>query len=239
MQTEGKETKTQRVERLKREKNAWEHLDEIRAFARQGHDSIPPEWLGTYFRAWGVYTQGDGVGAIGGVGGEGRALPYFMVRIRIPNGLLLAHQVRTIAEAVRKYARDQADITVRQNIQLHWLSIESLPEVVDALDAIGLSPKGACGDVVRNVTGCPLAGISHDELIDASPIAVGISHLLSANPEFYNLPRKFKISATGCTSWCTYPEINDIALTPALRDGEVGYSLRIGGGLSNEPHLAV
>ncbi len=100
---------------------------------------------------------------------------------------------------------------MRQNIQLHWLTIESLPEVVDALDAIGLSPKGACGDVVRNVTGCPLAGVAADELIDASPIAREIAHELTANPEFYNLPRKFKISATGCPSWCTYPEINDIA----------------------------
>ena len=77
------------------------------------------------------------------------------------------------------------------------------------------------------------------KLIDASPLAIEIAHLLTANPEFYNLPRKFKISATGCPSWCTYPEINDIGLTPAIRDGEVGYSLRVGGGLSNEPHLAV
>jgi sulfite reductase (ferredoxin) len=128
---------------------------------------------------------------------------------------------------------------VRQNIQLHWLSIESLPEVVDALDAIGLSPKGACGDVVRNVTGCPLAGVAADELIDASPIAIEIAHLLTANPEFYNLPRKFKICATGCPSWCSYPEINDVGLTAVKHNGEVGYSLRVGGGLSNEPHLAV
>jgi sulfite reductase (ferredoxin) len=128
---------------------------------------------------------------------------------------------------------------VRQNIQLHWLTIESLPEVVEALDAIGLSPKGACGDVVRNVTGCPLAGVAADEWIDASGIAQDIAKLLTANAEFYNLPRKFKISATGCPSWCTYPEINDVGLTPARRDGEAGYSLRVGGGLSNEPHLAV
>ena len=128
---------------------------------------------------------------------------------------------------------------MRQNIQLHWLTIESLPEVVDALDAIGLSPKGACGDVVRNVTGCPLAGVAADELIDASPIAREIAHVLTANQEFYNLPRKFKICATGCPSWCSYPEINDIGLTAVKRDGEVGYSLRVGGGLSNEPHLAV
>jgi sulfite reductase (ferredoxin) len=234
-----KETKAQRMERLKREKNPWEAFDEVRTFAREGRSSVVPEWASAYFKWWGVYTQGDGVGATGGKGGEGLATDYFMMRIGIPNGIVTSHQLRKIGEITRQHARNLADITVRQNIQLHWLTIESLPEVVDALDAIGLSPKGACGDVVRNVTGCPLAGVAADELIDASPIAQGIAHLLTANPEFYNLPRKFKICATGCPSWCSYPEINDIALTPAKRGNEVGYSLRVGGGLSNEPHLAV
>jgi sulfite reductase (ferredoxin) len=234
-----KETKAQRMERLKREKNPWEAFDEVRAFAREGRSSVVPEWASAYFKWWGVYTQGDGVGATGGKGGEGLATEYFMMRIGIPNGIVTSHQLRKIGEITRQHARNLADITVRQNIQLHWLTIESLPEVVDALDAIGLSPKGACGDVVRNVTGCPLAGVAADELIDASPIALGIAHMLTANPEFYNLPRKFKICATGCPSWCSYPEINDIALTPAKRGNDVGYSLRVGGGLSNEPHLAV
>src|ERR1700691_2800565 len=106
------ETKAQRVERLKREKNPWESLAEIRGFARTGFDSIPPEWLGTYFRWWGVYTQGDGAGVIGGKNGEGKALPFFMVRIRIPNGLLHSHQLRTIASVTEKYARGTADLTV-------------------------------------------------------------------------------------------------------------------------------
>jgi sulfite reductase (ferredoxin) len=234
-----KETKAQRMERLKREKNPWEAFDEVRAFAREGRASVVPEWASAYFKWWGIYTQGDGVGATGGKGGEGLATEYFMMRIGIPNGILTSSQLRAIGGITRKYARNLADITVRQNIQLHWLTIESLPEVVEALDAIGLSPKGACGDVVRNVTGCPLAGVAADEIIDASPIAVEVAHLLTANPDFYNLPRKFKICATGCSSWCCYPEINDIALTPVQHEGEVGYSLRVGGGLSNEPHLAV
>ncbi len=234
-----KETKAQKMERLKREKNPWEAFDEVRAFAREGRSSVVPEWASAYFKWWGVYTQGDGVGATGGKGGEGLASDWFMMRIGIPNGIVSSSQLRTIGGITRKYARNLADITVRQNIQLHWLSIESLPEIVEALDAIGLSPKGACGDVVRNVTGCPLAGVAADELIDASPIARAIARELTANSEFYNLPRKFKISASGCPSWCTYPEINDIGLTPVERDGEVGYSLRVGGGLSNEPHLAV
>ncbi len=234
-----KETKAQRMERLKLAKNPWEAFDEVRTFAREGRSSVVPEWASAYFKWWGIYTQGDGVGATGGKGGEGLASDWFMMRIGIPNGILTSHQLRTIGEITKKHARNLADVTVRQNIQLHWLSIESLPEVVEALDAIGLSPKGACGDVVRNVTGCPLAGVAADELVDASPIARAIAHELTANPDFYNLPRKFKISATGCTSWCTYPEINDIALTAVEREDGVGYSLRVGGGLSNEPHLAV
>jgi sulfite reductase (ferredoxin) len=166
-----------------------------------------------------------------------------MMRIGLPNGLLTSHQLRVIGELTRKYARNLADITTRQNIQIHWLTIESLPEVVDALTEIGLSPKGACGDVVRNVTGCPLAGLDGHELIDASPLAVEIAHGLTANPEFYNLPRKFKITATGCPLWCSYPEINDVALTAIKREvnglEEIGYTLRVGGGLSTEPHIAV
>jgi sulfite reductase (ferredoxin) len=234
-----KETKAQRMERLKREKNPWEAFHEVREFARQGRASVVPEWASAYFKWWGVYTQGDGVGAVGGKGGEGLASEYFMMRVGIPNGIIRSDQLRVIADITKKHARNLADITVRQNIQLHWLTIESLPEIVDALSAIGLSPKGACGDVVRNVTGCPLAGIAHDEIIDASPLALEIAHKLIANPEFYNLPRKFKISVSGCSVWCNYPELNDVALTAVRRGNEVGYTLRVGGGLSNQPHLAV
>ena len=234
-----KETKAQRIERLKRAKNPWEIFDEVRAFAREGRSSVVPEWAGAYFKWWGIYTQGDGVGAVGGKGGEGLASDYFMMRIGMPNGIVTSSQLRVIADLTRTHARNLADVTTRQNIQLHWLTIESIPEVVDALDRIGLSPKGACGDVVRNVTGCPLAGIAHDEIIDASPLAQELAHALVANPEFYNLPRKFKMSATGCPVWCSYPEINDVAFTAIRRDDEVGYTVRVGGGLSSDPHLAV
>jgi sulfite reductase (ferredoxin) len=237
------ETKAQRVERLKRSKNAWDHFDEIQQFARTGFDSIPPEWLGTYFRSWGVYTQGDGVGVIGGKNGEGKAMPFFMVRIRIPNGLMTSQQVRAIANLAEKYGRGVADITVRQNIQLHWVTIESLPEVLQSLWNVGLTTTGACGDVARNITGCPLAGLDGEEIIDASPLALQIDRELGGNSEFYNLPRKFKISITGCRHWCSYPEINDIGLTATTRrragKSEVGFTLRVGGGLSTNPHLAV
>ena len=237
------ETNAQKSERLKRAKNPWEDLAEIRRFAGEGFDSIPPEWIGTYFRWWGVYTQGDGAGVVGGQGGMGRALPFFMLRIRIPNGLLRSDQLRTIATLARRYARGTADLTVRQNIQLHWVTIEALPEVLEELWRVGLNTIGACGDVTRNITGCPVAGVDADEICDASSLALAVDRMLAGNAEFYNLPRKFKISITGCRVWCPYPEINDIGLTALQRTvggkPEIGFALRVGGGLSTEPYLGV
>src|SRR5579864_2991287 len=99
-----KETTAQRVERLKRAQNPWEGIEEIRRFAREGFESIPPEWIGTYFRWWGVYTQGDSAGVTGGKNGEGRALQRFMVRIRIPNGMMSSQQLHTIADLTHRYA---------------------------------------------------------------------------------------------------------------------------------------
>jgi sulfite reductase (ferredoxin) len=237
-----KESKAQRVERLKREKLAWDHLDEIREFARTGRNSVPPEWLGTYFRSWGIYTQGDGAGVLGGANGEGRSTEFFMVRVRIPNGILRSDQVRTLADLSENHARGLADITVRQNLQLHWVTIESIPEIIESLQRAGLTTTGACGDVVRTVTGCPVAGLAHDEHFDASPWALAVDRALGGNRDFYNLPRKFKITVTGCRTWCSYPEINDIAFTATRRVRgsrvELGFSVRVGGGLSTEPHLA-
>ena len=178
-----------------------------------------------------------------GQNGEGKALPCFMVRIRIPNGILRAGQVRAIADLSRRFGRGVADITVRQNIQLHWVTAETLPEVLTTLDECGLNTLGACGDVVRNITGCPVAGLDADEVCDPSPLALEASQLLAGNAEFYNLPRKFKVSITGCRAWCSYPEINDVGLTAITRSvrggAETGFSLRVGGGLSTDPHMAV
>ena len=233
-----KESKAERAERLKRELNPWEAYETIERFAREGHAAIPPEW-GTYFRWWGIYSQGDGVGAVGGRGGEGKATKFFMVRVRIPNGIVAAPQLRTLADLTARYARGIADLTVRQNVQLHWVTIEDLPPLMHALWRAGLTSLGACGDVTRNVTGCPLAGVDAEEVVDASPLVLEATRLLNGNPEFYNLPRKYKVTITGCRAWCSYPEINDVGLT-ALRhpaSGELGFSLRVGGGLSTDPRL--
>jgi sulfite reductase (ferredoxin) len=228
------ETASQRVERIKREKASWSIMDDIRRYAKEGFASIPADDLGVRFRAWGLYTQGDGRGT------RGEEQPYFMMRVRTPNGLLTSEMVRTIADISDRYARSSIDITNRQNFQLHWLRIEDVPTVWDELARVGWTSMGACGDNTRTVTGCPLAGVEHDELIDASAIALEIDHYLNGNPEFANFPRKFKITITGCAHWCTYPEINDIGATAVRRaDGVVGFHLRVGGGLSTRPHLAV
>src|SRR3989442_3659780 len=119
----GTETKAQRIERLKRELNPWEAYAEIQRFAREGWDAIPPEWLGTYFRWWGIYSQGDGVGAIGGKGREGKAVPHLLVRVRLPNGVLEPPQLRTIADLAEQHGPGGARITGRQHIQLHLVKL--------------------------------------------------------------------------------------------------------------------
>ena len=234
MNAPGAETPTQRVERIKREKASWSIMDDIRRYAREGFASIPLDDLGVRFRAWGLYTQGDGHGT------RGEEQPFFMMRVRTPNGLLTSEMVRTIANISDRYARSSIDITNRQNFQLHWLRIEDVPTVWDELARVGWTSMGACGDNTRTVTGCPLAGIEHDELIDASAIALEVDGFLNGNPEYANFPRKFKITITGCAHWCTYPEINDIGAT-AVRsaNGRIGFHVRVGGGLSTRPHLAV
>ena len=227
-----KETATQRVERIKREKPSWSILEDIRRYAREGFDSIPEDDLNVRFRAWGLYTQGDGAGV------RGDAVRYFMLRVRTPNGALTSAMVRTVADISERYARGTLDITNRQNFQLHWLRIEDIPTIWETLDAVGWTSMGACGDNTRTVTGCPLAGVDAEEVVDASPVAVAVDRHLNGNPLYANFPRKFKISITGCAHWCTYPEINDIGLTAVRRGEEIGFSLRVGGGLSTRPHLA-
>jgi sulfite reductase (ferredoxin) len=228
-----KETPAQRVERVKRERAPWSILEDIRRYAKEGFDSIPDEDLNIRFKHWGIYTQGDG----GGV--RGKAVPSFMMRLRMPNGVLTAQQAKTVADLSERYARSTLDITTRQNFQLHWLRIEDLPTIWEELAAVGMRSMGACGDNTRATTGCPLAGVEHDEIIDASALSMEIDAYLNGNPEFANFPRKFKMTITGCAHWCTYPEINDIGITAVRRGTEVGFHIRVGGGLSTRPHMAV
>ncbi len=161
-----------------------------------------------------------------------------MMRVRIPGGQLTASQVRAIAEVSKEYGRDLADITDRQNIQFHWLRIEDIPAVWERLAEVGLSSQQACGDVPRNILGCPVAGLDADEVIDASAALRATEELALSRPDLANLPRKFKTAISGCANQCTAHEINDVAFVGVIGpDGTPGFDLWVGGGLSTNPML--
>lgn len=173
----------------------------------------------------------------------------FMLRVKIPGGRLNSAQARVIGEIADEHARGPApnpvwgdgylDLTTRQDIQLHWIRIGAIPEIWSRLEAVGITTVQACGDSARNVLCCPVAGIDGHEVIDAYPVAVAISDFFTGNREYANLPRKFKMSVTGCVEDCAQAEINDLALVPArLADGTVGFNVLVGGGLSDGPRLA-
>lgn len=228
------ESKAARHERIKGEKNPWEMLPEIYAYAPKGIDAVPEEDFNTRLRWWGLYPQGDGEGVKGGTD------PYFMLRIRIPGGILTSTQFRLIGSISERFARGTADVTVRQNIQLHWLRIEDIPEIFQTLFEAGLTSMGACGDDTRNITTCPVSDLDPDPSNNLSDLVLKVTKELNGNPLFYNLPRKFKITLSGCATQCTYPEINDIGITPVIHgDGRKGFKIQVAGGLSTRPHFAV
>lgn len=173
----------------------------------------------------------------------------FMLRLRIPGGRLTWQQAEAIGQLAQEFVCKPSpelegpdgflEITTRQDVQLHWVRFEVLPAIWDWLNAVGLTSLQACGDTARNVTGCPVAGISHDEVLDATPVLeAGNRHVLD-HPELSAfLPRKFKITVTGCRTDCVLARINDLAFTPARRDAQLGYHVWAGGGLSDYPRLA-
>ncbi|NDU73458.1 nitrite/sulfite reductase [Actinomadura sp. DSM 109109] len=214
----------------------------IDVYSKGGFDSIDPADLRGRFRWMGLYTQrkpGIDGGKTGALEDEDLEDRYFMMRVRIDGGQLSGPQLRTIADISTRYARGTADITDRQNVQLHWVRIEDVPAIWEALEAVGLHTTEACGDVPRVIIGCPLAGIAGDEVLDATPQLREIHDRYIGSPEFSNLPRKFKTAMSGCTSHCTVHEINDIAFTGVVNEaGETGYQVFVGGGLSTNPMFA-
>src|SRR5215468_7607478 len=179
----------------------------IGIYAKRGFDSIDPADLRGRFRWFGLYTQrrqGIDGGKTATLEPEELDDRYFMLRIRIDGGQLSGEQLRTIADISNKYARGTADVTDRQNIQLHWIQIEDVPAIWEALDEVGLDTTEACGDTPRVVLGCPLAGLDADELIDATEEIGAISDQYVGDPAFSNLPRKYKSSISGCSAQCTF-----------------------------------
>ena len=215
----------------------------IDIYAKNGFDSIDPADLRGRFRWYGLYTQrrpGIDGGKTAVLEPEELDDRYFMLRVRIDGGQLSSEQLRVISDISVKYARGTADVTDRQNIQLHWIEIESVPAIWEALEAVGLSTTEACGDTPRVIMGCPLAGFDADELTDATPEIAAVSERYIGDPAFSNLPRKFKTSISGCAAQCTHHEINDVAFAAVRHPetGEIGYDLWVGGGLSTNPMIA-
>jgi len=212
-------------------------------YSKNGFDSIDGGDLRGRFRWYGLYTQR----AQGIPGGKTAILepeeleaPFFMLRVRIDGGQMTADQLRVIGEIATEFGRDVADVTDRQNIQLHWIRVEDMPVIWERLDAVGLSTTEACGDCPRVIIGCPLAGVASDEVVDASGAIRDVVARYVGDPAFANLPRKFKTSISGCVQHCTNHEINDVAFVgvehPELG---LGYDLWVGGGLSTNPKLGL
>jgi ferredoxin-nitrite reductase len=175
----------------------------------------------------------------------------FMMRVKIPGGFVTAPQIREIgvvADAFgegpdgtesRVFGSRYADLTTRQTIQIHWLRIEDIPRIWRRFAAVGLTTVQACGDSARNVLSCPVSGVDAHEAFDALPIARAVSDFFTGNREYANLPRKFKMSVTGCVEDCAQAEINDIGLWPArAEDGTLGFNMLVGGGLSDGERMA-
>ena len=211
-------------------------------YADGGFASIDPTDLHGRFRWWGLYTQRKP----GIDGGKTATLEpheledeYFMLRVRIDGGQLTTEQLRTIAGISTEFGRDTADLTDRQNIQLHWIRVEDVPEIWRRLEAVGLSTTEACGDVPRVFLGSPVAGIAADELIDPTPLIEEIADRFLGDPELANLPRKFKTAISGHPSQDVVHEINDVSFV-VVEHPELGagFDLWVGGGLSTTPRLA-
>jgi sulfite reductase (ferredoxin) len=231
-------------ERLKAEDDALNVRARIeQTYSRKGFDSIADDDLHGRFRWWGLYTQrrpGIDGGRTASLEPHELEDRYFMLRVRVDGGALTTEQLRVIGELSTAFARDTADLTDRQNVQLHWVRIEDVPEIWRRLEQVGLQTTEACGDCPRVILGSPVAGVSADEIIDPTPAIEEIQRRYVGNPEFSNLPRKYKTAITGMPTNDVVHEINDVAFTAVVHpEHGPGFDLWVGGGLSTNPRLAV
>jgi ferredoxin-nitrite reductase len=198
--------------------NGLRILDHLPEIARRGAENLTPaekellKWVGVFFRK---PTPGQ-----------------FMMRIRMPNGLATSQQLRAIAELSRRLGNNVLDITTRQQIQLRGFTLDRVAEIWEKLRGVDLHSLQTGIDNVRNINGCPLAGLTPYELLDASPVVQELDRIIvgsKGNPEYTNLPRKFNITITGCLENCTHNESQDIALVPARKSGRSGFNILVGG----------
>jgi len=212
------------VERLKQAKAPLGIRDELPALIAMGYESVPEEDV-VRLQWWGLYHDKPKVGT-------------FMLRLKIPSGILPPAKLRAIGEVSNRYGRGDAELSTRQCIQLHWLRLDELPNVFADLDAAGITTAGGCGDTVRNITGCPVAGLDAHELFDSSELVTQVADHFYGNPDFTNLPRKHKYTIASCADRCNAPEINCVSLIGVSKDGREGFAVKVGGGLSSVPRIA-
>ncbi len=208
-----------KIEGLKAEKDGLDVIHDVPRFAQEGWEAIPEgdrdrlKWTGVFFRR---QTPG-----------------HFMMRVRIPNGISNSAQVRALADLSRKFGKGFADLTTRQQLQLRWFRIEHVPEIWERLKEVGLVSLQTGMDNLRNVVGCPVAGLTPNELFDASSVVREFNNMFVGNKAYTNLPRKFNVTITGCKENCSHAESQDIALTPATKEingSEVkGFNVAVGG----------
>lgn len=212
------------LERLKRDRPPPSVRTELPDLIGRGYEAIPEEDM-VRLHWWGIAHDKPKVGT-------------FMVRIKIPGGLLTPDQVRGLGRIAQAHGRDGLELTTRQGAQLHWVQMAELPAVLAEVEAIGLSTSGAEGDTVRNVTGCPVAGLTSQDLFDVTPLIREVAEFFDGNPDYANLPRKHKYTISACPAQCNAPEIADAALVGVVREGRRGFALRVGGGMANTPRIS-
>jgi ferredoxin-nitrite reductase len=212
------------VERLKHEKGGLAVMRDLPSMIETGYEAVPEEDF-VRMQWYGLYHDKPKLG-------------YFMLRVKLPGGVLTPAKLRTIGEVSNRFGRGYGELTTRQNVQLHWIELARLPEVLGILDAAGMTTVGACGDNVRAITGCPVAGIDRDELFEVQGLIDEATAFFIENREYSDLPRKHKITISACPHQCNAPEIHCIALLGAPREGRPGFAVRVGGGLSTWPRLS-
>src|SRR3954462_12068545 len=214
-----------KIERIKAATDGLDVLPELLRAAREGWETLDPDHVGLL--KWnGLYAHNTQDG-------------HFMLRVKVIQGKLSAAQAETMAGIAEEFGRGVIDCTTRQCFQIHWIRLENVPEIFARLEKVGMTTSGACGDITRNVVGCTLAGLGHDEIVDGYATAEALHQHFLDNKLYSNLPRKYKISVTGCREDCARGLINDIALSAAIHeDGTRGFNLRVGGGLSTQPRFA-
>ena len=208
-----------KIEEYKTEKDGLDVLQDVPRYAAEGWEAIPEgdkerlKWAGVFFRR---QTPG-----------------YFMMRVRIPNGIATATQLRVLAETSGEFGKGFADITTRQQIQLRWFTINNVPEIWQRLNGVGLITLQTGMDNIRNVVGCPVAGLTPNELFDASPVVHEFTQMFVGKKAYTNLPRKFNVTITVCKEACTHAEGQDIALMPATKElagsAVKGFNVAVGG----------